>query len=1039
MRRTFLAIHCFVFFLAAAAQNNMQQQFIFQHINEKSGLSHNIINAILKDQHGFMWIATFDGLNRFDGTHFITFRHDRNRANGLHHNSVQDICLDKNGDIWCANQTAISCFRQKTQTFETFFPETKKPNTLYSDVVCDAWGNIWCASNHGLYKYVSQTRSFINYNTDGPADLSLSSNFIHKKGLVLSPDKKSLWIATTKGMNYFDIANNVICNYKNNPSRLAVFDSEDHYPACMDLKGRLLYGCADPDRLRRFNFTTGIVEDLDILYSKQKNSAGTAASIFIDRNNRYWISTWGYSTFLYDPDTRQVQEFYQDKNSPFSVGGDFFWHAYQDEEGTIWLGTVNGLSYTNPDITLYRLHEPMKNAGPEMQFNSINRYFEDNNGIWWFTCYDKYDMRRYDPATGEMQSFTLPQPGTGIISFTQYKHHVWLSTSDGLFSANALTAQPEESAVFAKLKKMIGKQAVYWLRTIGDSLVCLQGEKSGIIQYNLNTQSVKSISPEQDGFLKRNRDHVKACIISSKGDLYLLFTPLKIARYNLEQNRLDSLPVLVDKNIQLIEGPSMGMKEDKDGNLWMAVKETGLIFYDVKKKQTKVWQQSEGLVFNQVFDAMIDSYGKIWLAAYNKFSVYDPLNNKFENFTLPVSENYYNYGSRLLKLSNGNILGNIDKTFIEWFPDKIEKNYTIQTVLINRLVLQDSSVWLPQKEIKLKHNENDFSIEFGILTGLEKNRYRIEYKLEGFNEEWVEAGPANTAVYTNVPEKDLVFRVRAVSPDRSKVGKEIALAIRVIPPFYRTIWFRIIAALLLASLIAWIIRQRINNIRKVEKQKNEFNKVITEWRLKALRSQMNPHFVFNCMNSIDMYILKNDVENASRYLNKFARLVRLILNQSDEMYVPLAKEIEMLKYYIELEKLRFDHPFSHSIQVDESIDIEETEIPSMLLQPYIENAILHGLRHKKENGHLSIIIRRRNEGLFCIIEDDGIGREKAVEINSAFPSKHHSKGTILTAERLSVLDNNQNKPVINAIDLKDEHGEARGTRVEITIPVEFDY
>ena len=214
---------------------------------------------------------------------------------------------------------------------------------------------------------------------------------------------------------------------------------------------------------------------------------------------------------------------------------------------------------------------------------------------------------------------------------------------------------------------------------------------------------------------------------------------------------------------------------------------------------------------------------------------------------------------------------------------------------------------------------------------------------------------------------------------------------------------------------------------------------MNEWRLKALRSQMNPHFIFNCMNSIDMYILKNDAENASRYLNKFAKLVRLILNQSDEMSIPLAREIEMLKYYVELERLRFDKPFNYAIDVGLSVDAEETEIPSMLLQPYVENAILHGLRHKQQQGNLLLRIAREGNVLHCTVEDDGVGRKATAVINAGRDTKHHSKGLKLTEERLDMVNaSDTSKAFVQVTDLADENGNPNGTRIEIRITLEWD-
>jgi len=588
------------------------------------------------------------------------------------------------------------------------------------------------------------------------------------------------------------------------------------------------------------------------------------------------------------------------------------------------------------------------------------------------------------------------------------------------------------------LTKLVGDQAVYTLK-IYDSSVCLLAEKAGIIQYSFRTGAIKTISLEENDFLKRNIKDCRATVLAN-GEIYYLFETLKLARYNPLQNRLDTLSISLPDKASVIQGELLTMNADAQGNLWICLKGTGLLFYNIKTKESKLWQESDGLVFNHIQSVTIDRQGKVWCAAYNKFSVYDPAKNNFENFSLRLGESMYTYTSRFVNLHNGNILGNIDQTFIEWLPEKLRTNTIRQPVLINAFKVFDSIKPLSSvnNNVELNYNENNFSIEFGIITGYTKNNYRLQYMLEGFDNKWIEAPSSNTATYTNVPEKKLIFKVRAIASDNSWQGKETQLNITVIPPFYRTDWFRIIIALAFAVSIGLLLRLRVNNIRKGAQQKNEFNKMVNEWRLKALRSQMNPHFIFNCMNSIDLYILKNDTENASRYLNKFARLVRLILNQSDEMNIPVAKEIEMLKYYIELETLRFDIPFKYAIEVDPAIDMDETEIPSMLLQPYVENAILHGLRHKKEAGTLTVAIRRGNNCLHCIIEDNGVGRAATTVINATRVTRHESKGMKLTEERLQMFDAQQNKTVVNIIDLKDEEGNATGTRVEIEIAIEFD-
>jgi LytS/YehU family sensor histidine kinase len=207
--------------------------------------------------------------------------------------------------------------------------------------------------------------------------------------------------------------------------------------------------------------------------------------------------------------------------------------------------------------------------------------------------------------------------------------------------------------------------------------------------------------------------------------------------------------------------------------------------------------------------------------------------------------------------------------------------------------------------------------------------------------------------------------------------------------------------------------------------------------LNALRAQMNPHFIFNCLNSIDYYIIKNETEKASDYLNRFSKLIRLILQNSRAEYVNLKDELEALKLYMEMESIRFDHRFDYVVRVGSGLQLENIEIPPLLLQPYVENAIWHGLAKKSDGkNRLDLTITRQNGLLHCRIEDNGIGREAAQKMKSESTSTHRSMGMYITRDRLSALNKVQqaNADVV-ITDLKHEDGTAAGTRVEINIPI----
>ncbi|HEY1112153.1 MAG TPA: histidine kinase [Chitinophagaceae bacterium] len=226
---------------------------------------------------------------------------------------------------------------------------------------------------------------------------------------------------------------------------------------------------------------------------------------------------------------------------------------------------------------------------------------------------------------------------------------------------------------------------------------------------------------------------------------------------------------------------------------------------------------------------------------------------------------------------------------------------------------------------------------------------------------------------------------------------------------------------------------------EAEHTKSKLQKHAADLEMQALRAQMNPHFIFNCLNAINHFILKNETEIASDYLTKFARLIRMVLQSSSQKYIPLHDELETLKLYIGMESVRFRNHFSYTLHCHPSVEIEMMQIPPMLLQPFVENAIWHGLMHRTEGGKLTIDIEEQGGLLQCTIQDNGIGRSKAAELKSKSASFKKSMGMEITANRLQLLynGNGSGANALNIVDLQDENGEALGTRVVLRIPIKM--
>ena len=227
-------------------------------------------------------------------------------------------------------------------------------------------------------------------------------------------------------------------------------------------------------------------------------------------------------------------------------------------------------------------------------------------------------------------------------------------------------------------------------------------------------------------------------------------------------------------------------------------------------------------------------------------------------------------------------------------------------------------------------------------------------------------------------------------------------------------------------------------VKQREQKKNELQQRILEAEQKAIRSQMNPHFIFNALNSIQRFIVENDTLSANEYLAKFGKLIRRILDNSKHKLITIDDELQTLKLYLELESLRFENRFEYTIEVEEKIDTHNSQIPPMLIQPYLENAIWHGLMHKEEKGKLEIKMKLENDFIFCSIEDNGVGRKKAMELKTKHKPDHKSSGMQLTQERLEIFNAMKTQKLdIRILDLTDEKNEPGGTRVEIKIPVDF--
>ncbi|MBN2774693.1 MAG: histidine kinase, partial [Prolixibacteraceae bacterium] len=321
------------------------------------------------------------------------------------------------------------------------------------------------------------------------------------------------------------------------------------------------------------------------------------------------------------------------------------------------------------------------------------------------------------------------------------------------------------------------------------------------------------------------------------------------------------------------------------------------------------------------------------------------------------------------------------------------------------------------KELVLTYHENVLSFDFVSLDYNDPGKNHYAYKLSGFDREWNEVGNQNMATYTNLNPGKYVFMVRGTNSDGIWNPVPAELKITIIPPVWKTWWFFAILAGLTLILVRSIF---IDQKRKVQKEKE-----LIELQLKSIKSQIDPHFAFNALNTMAALIYENEPDTTYDYFTRFAYLIRNILNDNEKISRSLGEEIDFVKNYLELQKIRFKDKFEYSIFIDPGISAE-TPIPKMIIQSYVENAVKHGLMHRPKDGQLSIWVEKTGYCIRIVVTDNGVGRQKAAGLSTGSTGK----GLKIMNRIFRLYKKLYHTDIIENIeDLTGNDGKPEGTRV----------
>lgn len=1023
------------------------RRFFFRHLTTQNGLSYNLIISLFQDREGYIWVGTFNGLNRYDGSRFVTFKHDRNNPKTIAHNTVTDICEDQAGNIWLGTSSGISRYNKATNTFDNYQLERRSADAFrhndITGIICDRQGTIWATTVAGLYEFQAKSNTFKAYHHDPANPATLSSETIGRNSLVEDLTLPRIWIATSKGVNCFDTQKKIAYNYRHNPEHIPILNDHFTLPLARDQKGQIVFSDYGLKQLVTYNpqtktasYSTAVVQDGSLKPFTE------ISSIFFDSRNNLWASTWQYRVFFKDAATGQQQRILHEPANPSSINSDFFWDIMQARDGTIYVGGLYGLSVYYPGNNFFTVHD-LTDQFPALKGHlNLRSLFQDASGKLWIGE-SGHGLFSYDFTTNHYEHFTIPSPATeqeianGVNNISYINGELWLSTSKGVQIFNPATRRFRRFLATSSARPL-NKAWVSWCFQDRQRAIWFSADAKWLFRYDPAKQTFQEFNLDSLFIHPTRKTYATAIGEDYLGNVWIATAAGRLHQYKSQTGTFKSFAPTPTPIRGVIQAPANDLLVDAKGLVWLATEGGGLVRFDPATERFTSWMESDGLLMDVCRSLITDQFGRIWVGSYEGFTLFDPKSEKIQNPRLDYGQQDNNFFSRgKCRLTDGRLAFINGESFVVMNTAQITTKKQAPTPIITNITVFEKAkpLYRSIENVRLSYQENFFTLDFSTLRAPQETAVEYAYRLKKYDPDWVLSGSRTFAPYTGVTGGNYQFEVKARFKD-GEWSQPVLLPVYITPPFWQLLWFQLLAVGALAGLIAYVAKRRERRLLHEQREKSEIRERLAASEMKALRAQMNPHFLYNSLNAIRLFVLQNDSDNAEKFLVKFARLVRLILNNSRQEWVNLGSEVEQLQLYMELEQLRFDNKFNFSLKVDPTLNRDTTLIPSMITQPFIENSILHGIAHKRSNGNIDICIQRIDNYLECSVDDDGVGRQRAQALKSKTVTQHQSVGLKVTQERLQLIGQRNGQVTgVFVIDKQDEHGQPTGTKVIIRLPL----
>lgn len=994
------------------AKETVAQSLNFRHLTTAQGLLSDQRINLTEDKTGRIWIASDEGVNVFDGQELISYSYPDN--SGLQHNNVSAIFCDSRGNIWISHNMGIQVLRAGEQRFTSistplpinneglFFGETKQGVVIVSRSGCFISDSSYrCSIAEGLSGLILQYRV--------PACIE------HWKG------DEWLW-GFGDSLRVVNMATQKI---------LRSYDFPYAWALCPVNQDQWLVGSFSRPDLALLDLNSGELNFINRWPTNDKQPIGGYAGAIrrIDAN-RFAMASRYFGVYLIDIKNRSAEHLMHDAGNAASILTDYCRSLFISRDGTLFVHS-RGLSYSPLQDSRLRAVSQLTDKDGFRYSAVVNCFLQDSRQNFWIGTNAGLYQQDKNGVPGKTIRFFRKEDGGQRSKTIRHiamdaKQRIWAGT----FGAG-LGRLEGDRFIPAFERDDPGAPAPF----PSDIYAIIPNKHEFLLCSNNGFTSFDPLSGKGRSYVEHPalaaiaRHRTYYALIDSRGNWWLAQRE-GLFHFNTTTQVLTTVPVPGQQGDQSIQT----VAEDSAGNVY-AGGFTGLYIYPGGHfKDPQIIRKRDGLSSSNITGLVCDQKGDMWIIGNRGLARYQPASGTLQSFDENDGLLAGNHKFSSYYLSpNGTIFIGAEDGYNYFHPDSLGERSQPLKVYITSVNLQDTLVnTLELHQLNLPWHQDNLQFAYLAIDHKTGPYLQYRYRLAGFDSSYVYAGRQRTVRYTNLKAGDYVFQVE-VSANGKDWFAARPLAVHIATAFWKTIWFRAGAVLVLLLLAYTWYSYRIRQVRRQAQSEIRLNDLENS----ALRAQMNPHFIFNCLNTINAFVSRNEKALANQYISRFSRLIRMILDHSRQRKITLEEELEALELYLQIEQVRFEGKFVYTISVDPSIDTGNTAIPGLLIQPFAENAIVHGLLPAKRPGELKVNISKEGTQLIIVIQDNGVGRKEAAAARSAHQHVQKSHGTEITWKRVALFNKEHGlvyEPVV--VDLVGDGGAAAGTRVEIRLAEE---